>query len=405
MSYDDDRELEALLRGDGERLNAPPELWDTIRGRARRRKLMKGTLAAAGVVVVIAGAVPAVIAVRDNAAGNGKVNVSTSPKREQPNIGGPTSVARPTSLAALSPETVSFVSQDQGWVSGPLNVDGGQIGGGLGETTTGGSSWAPVGSNPAPTGLVRMATPTLGFSFGASYQETTDGGKTWRSLPSPGYIEDLETNSDGRQLWALVRSCVTCSNPRLFTATQANPQLHPALGVPPIDSYDAALTLAGPEVYVSGGQMLLRSIDGGLHWRTLSNPCGEGDQAFAAWEQGGLAAECTPVRGKGSVFESHDGGVHWTNIANTPVGVRAGVATLAAGISDDLVITTGVGPPYVSTDAGYTWTKASIPGAGPVTFAAFISDSHVVGLSAGATPGFVSSSDAGRTWTVTRFAN
>jgi photosystem II stability/assembly factor-like uncharacterized protein len=250
-----------------------------------------------------------------------------------------------------------------------------------------------------------MSSATLGFSFGTTYQETKNGGKSWQTLPSPGYIEDLETNPQGR-LWALVRSCVSCTDPRLFTATKDNPDLTPVPDVPRIDSYDAALTLTGTEVYVNGGDTLLRISDSGMTVKTLSNPCGGGDQAFASWEQGTIAAECSPVRGTGSIFESTDGGVDWTDAGDTPnTSVRAGVGTLAAStFGEDLIITTGTSAPYVSTDYGHSWTLVPIKDAGPVTFAAFISGSHVVGLSGGAKPGFVSSYDSGVNWSFTPFS-
>lgn len=413
-------DLETLLRGDRDPLAAPAELWDTIRGRARRRKMMKGALAGAAVAVVLAGAVPAVIAVRNNSAGNGSTNVASSPDKEQPGLPTATSVARPTALSALSPQTVSFVTQKRGWVSGPLDVDGGQVSGGLGMTTDGGASWAPLQS--APKGLVRMATgeddlnqPAEGFSFGTSYQVTHDGGQTWQDLPSPGYIEDLEitpaTTAAPAVVWALVKDCVSCSGPRLFTATLDQPQLTRVDEVPEVGGFDSALTVDKDSVFVTGANTFWFSNDRGTTWQQGDNPCDGEAQSFAVWgPTNGIFAACSPARGPGSLFLSHNDGAKWTNIANLPAGVTVGPAALSAGTHNNLMITTGTGPAWVTTTAGtrgisgtaQRWTRAD-PDTGPVTFAAYIDDGHIVGLRGGDDPAFISSTDAGRSWTVTPF--
>jgi photosystem II stability/assembly factor-like uncharacterized protein len=102
----------------------------------------------------------------------------------------------------------------------------------------------------------------------------------------------------------------------------------------------------------------------------------------------------------GSLFESLDAGRQWTNIANVP-HVQAGVGTLSAGTPDDLILTTGVGAPYVSHHHGNHWTRAPVDGA--VIFAAFISDQHLVGITGGLHPSFVTSDNSGLTWFETPF--
>jgi hypothetical protein len=411
-----DDELDALLRGGGERLAAPPELWDSVRGRAKRRRLLKASVAVASVVVVVAGAVPAVIAVHNDSAGNGSVTSADKSGKQPSNVGGFNPVTRPTSLAALTPETISFVSQDRGWVSGELNVDGGQIDGGLGETTDGGHTWVSLKS--APTGLVRMATGgpndirSEGFSFGTGYQVTYDGGVTWKTLASPGYIEDLEVMD--QHVWALVKSDVSSPQPRLFTATLGNPNLVQVAGLPSIPAEDSAITLARNSIYVSGGRKFFYSNDLGATWTAGENPCRGEPQAFATWSPLHLAAECTPKRGKGSIFTSMHAGAagSWTDITDTPHGVTARVGTLSAGTRNNFLITTGTGPAYVTTNAGLPTTiggpsswKLADAVTGPVTFAAYIDDAHIVGLRGGSTPAYIDSTDAGRagSWTVSPF--
>jgi photosystem II stability/assembly factor-like uncharacterized protein len=389
-----DFDLEPLLRGRGaDHLMPPTGTWESIARRARRRKTAKALLAAGALVVVAAGATPAILAVRHS--GNNQ-RLSLDAGQHKPVTNSPIDVT-PT-LQRLVPTSVTFVSQQQGWASGVLEVPGGTVAGGLGKTTDAGVSWTIELPRPAPQGTVRFANADEGFSFGSTYQVTRDGGRHWQTVPSPGYIADLET--DHGAVWALVRSCVRCEGLRLFTATLADPALTRVAAVPPIGHDDAALTLQGRAVYVTGGNDFWETTDLGTTWRQETNPCGGGSQAFSAWSETGIAAECTPVRGMGSLFESLDAGRDWTNVANVP-HVRAGVGTLSAGTPNDLLLTTGVGAPYVSHVHGNHWVRAPVDGA--VIFAAFISNSHVVGLTGGRDPAFVFSDDFGRTWMETFF--
>lgn len=400
---DRDRDLDELLRTKSDRLTPPADQWQRISRRARRRRQLKALLAVSAAVIVVAGAVPAVIAVRHDSSGDQKLQLAHGSSRApitspSPHASTPQTVS-PTTLKHLAPETVSFVSQTEGWVSGETKVDGGTINGGLGRTADGGRSWYAESASPAPDGLVRFANADVGFSFGEQYQVTRDGGKTWQSLPTPGYLDDLEVMND--RIWALAQSCRQCRSPRLFSATVDSPVLHRVRTVAPIAPVDSALTLAGNSVVVTGGEDLWVSRNG-LTWRKGINPCGSGPQSFAAWSPTDLAAECTPVRGLGSIFESNDGGLRWSNIANLPK-VTAAVATLSAGTWNHLIITTGVGAPYITFDGGNHWRKAAT-GAGVVRFAAYISPTHIVGIRGGARPAFVSSDDAGQHWTATAFA-
>jgi photosystem II stability/assembly factor-like uncharacterized protein len=401
MNDDFDPELEfaSLLRGRGDELAPPPGAWEAISRRGRRRRRMKTVLATAAGVAVIAGATPALISIH-HASSDQKLQVAAPVQSDSPNALGTADgdlVVHPA-LSLLVPTSVTFVTQTEGWVTGGLEVPGGTVAGGLGHTADGGATWSIEVAHPAPQGTVRFADADQGFSFGSTYQSTNDGGLTWQTLTSPGYIADLETSNG--VVWALVRSCAWCQRLRLFQATLTAPQLVRVSAVKPIDSYDAALTLRGHAIYVTGGKDMWASNDDGYSWRHETNPCLGDSQAFSAWSETGLAAECTPVRGIGSIFESVDSGRHWTNIANVP-HVRAAVGTLSAGTANDLLVTTGLGAPYITHVHGHRWSRADVPGA--VSFAAYISDTHIVGLTSGMLPAFVTSDDGGRTWSETPY--
>jgi photosystem II stability/assembly factor-like uncharacterized protein len=397
--FDPGLDFESLLRSRDDELAAPPGTWESISRRGRRRRRTKTILASAAGVAVIAGLTPVALAVHHSSSDQ-QLQVAAPRQSDSPDAFGaaPNDVVVHPALSLLVPASVSFVTQTEGWVTGSLEVAGGTVAGGLGRTTNGGASWSIEVPRPAPEGTVRFADSDQGFSFGSAYQSTNDGGLTWQTLPSPGYIADLETSNG--VVWALVRSCVLCERLRLFQATLTSPQLVRVAAVKPIGSLDAALTLRGHAIYVSGGKDMWATDDDGYSWRHEVNPCLGDSQAFAAWSATGLAAECTPVRGIGSIFESVDSGRHWTNIANVP-RVRAAVGTLSAGTANDLLVTTGLGAPYITHVHGHRWSRADVPGI--VTFAAYISDSHIVGLTSGTLPAFVTSYDGGRSWSETAY--
>lgn len=398
MTNDDDFDLGPLLHGRSDQLAAPEGTWESIVRRGRRRRRAKALLAVTAGVAIVAGATPAILAI-NHSTDNQHLQVATgrhsaaatNPLQQQATVVHP-------SLARLIPTSISFVSATQGWVSGELQVLGGTVAGGLGRTDDAGTTWSIEAAAPAPEGAVRFADSTQGFSFGTTYQMTRDGGKSWQTLPSPGYIADLETVHG--VVWALVRSCVRCEGLRLFQATLTSPDLVRVAAVKPIGNYDAALTLHDHAIFATGGDTMWATTNDGYSWRHEHNPCGGGSQSFAAWSGTGIAAECTPVRGVGSLFESLDAGRHWTDIANVP-RVRASAGTLSAGSPDDLIVTNGVGAPYVSHRAGNHWIRASVDG--PVIFAAFISNLHIVGITGGAHPAFVASENRGHTWFETPF--
>ncbi|HVW80131.1 MAG TPA: hypothetical protein VHB69_04225 [Mycobacteriales bacterium] len=395
----DDLDFDALLRGRGDELAPPPGAWEAISRRGRRRRRMKTMLAGAAVVAVVGALTPVAVSIHHSSTDQ-RLQVAAPVQSGSPNALGITAdspVVHP-SLSLLVPSSLSFVTQTEGWVTGGLEVVGGTVAGGLARTTDGGLTWSIETPHPAPQGVVRFADADQGYSFGSAYQATNDGGLTWQTLPSPGFIADLETSNG--VIWALVRSCARCERLRLFQATLTAPQLVRVPRVKPIDSYDATLTLRGHAIYVSGGKDFWASNDDGYSWRHETNPCLGGGQAFAAWSASGLAAECTPVRGVGSLFETVDAGRHWTDIANLP-RVRAAVGTLSAGSANHLLVTTGLGAPYLTYSHGHRWLPADIRGV--VSFAAYISSSHIVGVTSGMAPGFVSSDDGGRTWIETPY--
>jgi hypothetical protein len=104
-----------------------------------------------------------------------------------------------------------------------------------------------------------------------------------------------------------------------------------------------------------------------------------------------------------TAYESTNHGQIWAELAAPPA--TGYPATLSAGTANDIVLgTTHDAGGSLTSDAGQTWEPVSTP-AVHLSFVGFISPTHVVGL---ADPNdqarvFLSSNDAGRTWTPTTF--
>ena len=201
---------------------------------------------------------------------------------------------------------------------------------------------------------MRFADPDQGLSFGEQYQASNDAGSPGRHLPAPATSPTSRprTGSSGHSFDPVcdARTC-GCSKPPSPTRRWSGsvPSSRSAMSMPL--SRCAGTRSMSPAAMTCG-----RRTNDGFSWRHPDNPCGGGSQAFATWSEKGLAAECTPVRGVGSLFESMDAGQHWTNIANVP-HVRAAAGSLSAGSPNELLITTGTGAPFVSHHHGNNWTR------------------------------------------------
>ncbi|MDQ1541714.1 MAG: hypothetical protein QOH29_2440, partial [Actinomycetota bacterium] len=103
-------------------------------------------------------------------------------------------------LAGFQPASVTFVSPNAGFVLGTQACATGTCTT-LGATTDAGRTWAKAGVlPPALTGdaqgvrKVRFATASDGWAFGPQLWSTHDGGRSWRHIPQPGPVSDVEAS-------------------------------------------------------------------------------------------------------------------------------------------------------------------------------------------------------------------
>jgi hypothetical protein len=436
MSFDDDdffdQELDALLRQPAERLTPPAGSWEQISRRGRRRRWAKAAAGVAAVVVVFAGAVPAVIAVRHNSNNQTLVQAGGA-KNPGPVATGVTHYTT-SELSGFVPLSVSFVSQNIGFAWG--TVDGSNTGA-VAMTADRGRQWTRLPNAPAvraeldsadADGQIRFVSATVGYIFGSSLYVTRNAGQSWQSLPTPGYVDDLEAVN--QQAWALVRPRGQ-GDPavQLYTATAARPGLTPVSdasgiigGSAPAGTDSIAVNSygqkAGPARFsvdvLIGGATFRQGINGSL-WINQIDPCGTSDTSGDPLDSALIAASGsnrnTMVAACG--YGASGGAQHkvvytsnpkqaWLPTASAPSD--AGVLeTLSAGSHNTIVVGDTQGSAQLSTNGGRSWVSDDARPGVQLAFVGFIDTRRIVALSDAASGGvgaFAVSEDSGRSWPV-----
>lgn len=437
MSSDNGRrhELEALLREPVEPLTPAPGTWEQIDRRAARRKWAKASLGVAAAVVVVAGAVPAVIAVRHTSDNQTLAIGQSSPHPQQTGINSPAPASHspvPTSaphfagLTGFFPESVSFVSQSEGFLWGSEGMSHRGV---VARTIDGGRTWA---RRPSPAvndsfvgrhgdSQIRFASGEVGFVYGSRTFITRDGGRSWQRFATPGYIADLEA-VNGR-IWALVRPCETCAPVQLYSATAADPMLHRVGQVPvmhgtsgaPEVASAASIAVSGDHVDVIVGSAAFWSTTNGRVWKRRADPCptqvdsGPVRSALvSSTTSAGVVVACGyNVNGNNEtkrLYESGDSGAHWKAVPGVPSDTGY-LQTLSAGGGSDIIIGTSRGGAQVSHDGGRSWA-ADMPNGVRLSFVGFIDPSHIVAVADradSAIGAFATSHDGGGSWSLTSF--
>ena len=432
----DEFDIDALLRQATERLAPPDGSWELISRRARRRKWAKASVAVTAGVIVVAGAVPAVIAVRHSGGEQSVAIANTaSPPAQQrqhhastqpaPTVTTPATsptATAPAPLAGFVPDSLTFVSQTDGYLWGTVP---GSHAGVIAHTTNGGSTWTSVPAPPvmdsasgagiAGDNQIRFGSAEVGFVYGALYYVTTDGGQSWHQYSAPGYIDDLETVH--QQVWALVRPSQLSTTVRLYSATTADPTLRRVTSVALAKSTPGADSIAingglGTAVSVSviAGKSSFWFSPNGVTWKQRTDPCQIDPQSavLSTLDLHTVLAACGWGVGGSSehkqTFVSTNSGRSWTPTSQAP-GTLGTMQTFAAGTSNDLIVGTTHGA-QLSTDGGSSWRPANAPGI-TLGFVGFISLHHIVAISAradSATGAFATSTNSGRNWQVHEFS-
>jgi hypothetical protein len=422
-------EIDAWLDADVQPLAPPPGTFERVSSKARRRKLSRAIVSAAGAAVIVAGlaASPRIASAltqhpgrpsQSGLAAGHKPVPATRPARPRKRTGSPavrSATPEPAASSSLSavpsgdpvpanfqPTSVTFVGPDIGAVIGQAGTPGNCAGGvdctSLAGTNDYGRSWFGVSApaTGAPDGSsgvsqLRFLNASQGFAFGPELWITLNGGAQWSriALPPATRVTDLET-LDG-QVFALWARCsgggadfaARCTSLTLHTAPVGG-QWRQVGGAVDLTAGGAAtsasLLLVGDPAAATGyllapdGKVLSGSLDS-TGWTTAGTaPCVPGAAQPDGQPSGALMAA-----GSGELYLLCAAGA--TSTPASPPASRA------------------PGTLYVSADGGKTWhQRPAVAALGTATSLAAATGNLVV---LATSDGIEVSRDDGRTWQVT----
>lgn len=309
------------------------------------------------------------------------------------------SATAPSSLADSALVDLTWVSTSVGWALAAQPCTTGSCAR-IAHTSDGGAHWQELPDPPAQlqdgtvdcrrvtcVSQLRFATPSVGYLFGPALLMTTNGGRSWQSVPGL-QVETLAV-ADGRVFRVAYHQlgCPGPCQPALQDAAIGSTGWHTLVGqLAYPDRSDAArivasgstllVALYGSEAGpVSAQAILYGSADGGALWRRQGDPCsGHGPAGrvqeedlidLAAAPGGFFAGLCSPHTGSATFVVTSTDGTSWRGTADLPN--VSGLALLAAASPTTLAVSTGstsgggefTARLLVSTDSGRLWATAT----------------------------------------------
>jgi hypothetical protein len=268
--------------------------------------------------------------------------------------------------AGFQPDSVTFVSANDGWVLGTAPCAHRPCTSVV-RTTDGGRTWVGI---PAPllglssfggAGLdrIRFADTQDGFAYGSQLWVTHDGGSRWaRNRQVPGYIADLEASAG-----TVYAASLTSSNHMTIYRSPADRNdWHRVAGLPTLVTYGGlgTITLHGRAAWIILGGRLYSSSTGARWTREpFRCPAFLGIDSVAAYSTRDITLLCAGNGAAGStekvLYASTDGGARFTKAGTPPLGGDGGI--LAEPTTKHLFVATSSGATwlYVSSDGGRRW--------------------------------------------------
>jgi photosystem II stability/assembly factor-like uncharacterized protein len=306
---------------------------------------------------------------------------------------GPSPSVGPSSLgpvggpipANFQPASATFTSVDDGWLLGTATCAGAPCVA-IVRTTDGGRTWASIpapkatfvagGSGTSGVGGLRFADALDGWAFGPDLWATHDGGATWHRVSLPGLsaggqVMTLETAAGA------VHAVYDRGLGGGLMTIATSPVGSDAWTVSPTTVELGAGPVPRPQIVLHGSAGWLIEVDREVlagarlvagEWKPWQPPCTNtaGPATLAAASASDLVVACdegvwsTPTGVH--VFVSSDGGATFTPAASKPpVFSIEGVAAPAPGVAFVAGSLSGVGSAIVgSFDGGATWTAVHV---------------------------------------------
>lgn len=299
----------------------------------------------------------------------------------------------PVGLNNFVVNDITFYGADDGWALGDADcLKGPGTCPAMVRTTDGGRTWhsmpqPPIGANGAATGI-RFATDQIGYAYSDTLLEmTTDGGRTWTSDSGGALaLETLDGNvirliSTGGGCGALCGLAVEYAPLGQATWTRASLSIGPTAAVDSVQlvrsDSDAYVLTTG---HTAGGagtaySTVYVSVDDGASWTARQDPCRgttrpESDAVAIAAAPGGVLTALCQVRQAGAggdfLVRSSDAGAHF---APSRATLPQFSAHLLAGDPSTVLVAAGQGS-YRSTDGGASWAPITAV-TGTATFVGF----------------------------------
>ncbi len=397
--------LRQVLHDEASEVHAPPDAWERFQRRAaagarpapRPRPRRTWFVAAPVAALGLAAAIIALVVANNSGTSTSHTEVAASAPTTQasaPRAAAPATTAAasasagaatlaPTARpvggpvpAGFQPESVTFVSPNEGFVLGTAPCSSPPCTSVL-RTVNGGGTWVGI---PAPrttnVNELRFANGFDGWAWGAVNGQaelwaTHDGGATWHQVTVPG-------SADGH-VYAL-----EAANGSVYAAVFDGHDFRVASAPVHTDAF----TLSGVGVPVGAGpvptvQVVLqgqtgwllevdRTVIGGLRlvsgtWQTWAPPCvgTNGPATLAASSPTELVAACDqgvwgPASPMGErLWVSHDGGATFADVGAIPIEAQA-----VAAASPATIVVAGTGAVSASFDGGATWSTVLHPASG-----------------------------------------
>lgn len=355
--------------------------------------------------------------------GSNKTNpTTTTPPTSPPTSAQQTGPGPSTVSKDFEPASVTFVSPTSGWVLGTLR-NCTSVCTAMAKTTDGGRSWTSV---PAPNdvlpatsnapgggvGHVRFANPQDGWVFGPDLWATHDGGSSWSWTTLPGNESVIDLEATPQFVWVLAATynpSTGYGSPQLFESPAHTNDFQVVSGATFASGTQATLAVSGNTAWLAApGQLLATAPGGSLVPRT--DPCpSAGTPQLGAFSNNDLVVACSSNGAAGSstkqVYLSANGGMSYADLPAAPTsGALDGVTTNGSTV----VVAAASGASVLYADDGHGWqTVYAAPGGANLEELGFTTTTQGVVIvgepGQGVTTHMLMSTNGGLHWSLVNF--